>query len=193
MFIDPKVAIENGWVTGITNPDKQIQPNAIDFTLDRLFDINGDNDFVIDETGKKMRGGKEIVPVEMPRLSDRFWWKLDTGIFDGLSNVFVDLPEGVACLPVIGRSTFNRNGIFITSGLYDSGYKGHIGFAIHNWLGRAQIGIGTRIGQLAFVKSEEAGLYKGGWNHGEGELAPHQEGDIMIGPGSDDYGEDPIR
>ena len=175
MFIDPRVAIENGWVTGIANPNTQIQPNAIDFTIDQMFSINGDNSFIINESGKQMRGGERIVPVEKPRLSDNFCWDINNGIYDGLSNVYVKLPEGVACLPVIVRSTFNRNGIFLTSGLYDSGYEGHIGFAVHNWLGRAQIGVGTRIGQLAFVKSEEAGLYAGGWNHEKGEIAPHQE------------------
>ena len=179
MFIDPRVAIENGWVTGIKDEDVQVQPNAIDFTLDRLFSINGDSTFAIDEEEKIMRGGDEINCVHDRRTSKKIW-HIDGGIYDGLSDVFVDLPEGVACLPVIVRSTFNRNGIFLTSGLYDSGYRGHIGFAVHNWLGKARIGVGTRIGQIAFVESAKAGmyaggLYAGGYNHGEGTEAPHQE------------------
>ena len=35
MYISPQVAIDNGWIKGITDPEKQIQPNAIDFTLDQ--------------------------------------------------------------------------------------------------------------------------------------------------------------
>jgi deoxycytidine triphosphate deaminase len=174
MFIDPKVAIENGWVTGITNHDTQIQPNAIDFTLDRLFSINDKNTFVIDEDSKKMRGGDEINSWPA-RVGGRPYWTMTNGIYDGLSNIFVDLPEGVVCLPVMGRSTFTRNGIFITSGLYDSGFKGHVGFVVHNRSGRAQVGVGTRIGQIAFVESAKAGLYAGGYNHTEGTEAPHQE------------------
>lgn len=174
MFIDPRVAIENGWVTGIKDVDLQVQPNAIDFTLDTLFSINGDASCVISESGKKMRGGEKINSVQ-DRRDEEWYWTLNGGIYDGLSDVYVNLPEGVACLPVVVRSTFNRNGIFLTSGLYDSGYQGHIGFAIHNWLGNAKIGVGTRIGQIAFVESAKAGLYAGGWNHTEGNIAPHQE------------------
>ena len=175
MFIDPRVAIENGWVSGIANPDKQIQPNAIDFTLDRLFSINGNATFAIDEEEKTMRGGVEIPCVHDRRTSKRIWHISDDAVYDGLSEVFVDLPEGVVCLPVMGRSTFTRNGIFIMSGLYDSGFRGHVGFVIHNRSGKARIGVGTRIGQIAFVESAKAGLYAGGYNHGEGTEAPHQE------------------
>ena len=175
MFIDPRVAIENGWVSGIVNPDKQIQPNAIDFTLDKMFTVNSGNTFEISEESKMMRGGYEFLSIE-DRLTGKQVWNIDgDSVYDGLSDVFVNLPEGVVCLPVMGRSTFTRNGIFITSGLYDSGFEGHVGFVIHNRSGVAKIGVGTRIGQIAFVESAKAGLYAGGYNHSEGTEAPHQE------------------
>ena len=64
MFINPKTAISEGWITGIVDPDKQIQPNAIDFTVDQVFSIATGNAFVISEAGKVMRGGAPYPPVE---------------------------------------------------------------------------------------------------------------------------------
>jgi len=166
MFINPKVAIENGWISGIVSEEKQVQPNAIDFTLDRLFTINHQNTFVISEEGKQMRGGIEHNPI-IDRATGNEFWKLDHGVYDGMSNMFVKVPEGVAVQLII-RSTFNRNGLFLTSGLYDSGFEGHIGFALHNRSGEARIGVGTRVGQIIFVHSDNATTYAGGWNHEEG-------------------------
>ena len=115
-----------------------------------------------------MAGGEEIQPQLDPRHNDHFFRIGGHMVVDGMSNIYVDLPEGVACQLII-RSTFNRNGIFLTSGLYDSGFKGHIGFAIHNRReNQAYIGQGTRIGQVIFVESNASGLYSGGWNHDKG-------------------------
>ena len=187
MFINPKTAIEEGWVTGITNPEVQVQPNAIDFTLDHLFSID-DQPFIISEAGKTMRGGS---PMEISVVDSVEYWNLRGGrVYDGMSDIYVDLPEGVAAQLII-RSTLNRNGLFLTSGLYDSGYKGHLGFAIHNRANeRALIAPGTRVGQVIFVSSDSAGMYAGGWNH---EAGTHYSEDVPIGPGSDNYGEDPLR
>jgi len=167
MFINPKKAIDEGWLTGIVDTETQIQPNALDFTLDRVFEINGNNDFVITEDGKKMRGGNELEPIELPRNSGQDYFPLGVGAYDGLSDVYVKLPEGIAAMVII-RSSFNRNGVFITSGLYDSGYQGHIGFCIHNYLGLTRIGVGTRIGQLMLIESDSEGKYVGKWSHEPG-------------------------
>lgn len=167
MFISPEVALKEGWITGIVDEEKQIQPNAIDFTLDRLFTIHDSNTFAISEDGKYMRGGKEYDAIT-DRRSGKLFFNLDSRrTYDAMSDVYVTLPEGVAAMLII-RSTFNRNGIFLTSGLYDSGFKGHLGFAIHNQSGPAKIAKGTRIGQVIFVHSENATMYAGGWNHEQG-------------------------
>lgn len=166
MFINPRVALQEQWISGLVDEEKQVQPNAIDFTLDKVFTINESNIFAISEGGKQMRGGIEHHPIT-ERSTGAQYWKLHQGVYDGMSNVYVKVPDGVAVMLII-RSTFNRNGIFITSGLYDSGFEGHIGFAIHNRCGQANIGVGTRIGQVIFVESENALRYAGGWNHEEG-------------------------
>lgn len=167
MFINPKIAISEGWISGIVDIDKQVQPNAIDFTLDRLFSIHHHNGFHISEEGKQMRGGEEIAPIVDRRTNLPYWRMEAKTSYDAMSNIYVKVPEGVAAMLII-RSTFNRNGLFLTSGLYDSGYEGHIGFAIHNNSGYAYVSPGTRVGQIIFVESENALMYAGGWNHAEG-------------------------
>jgi len=166
MFIKPTVAIDNGWIKG-NFTDKNIQPNAIDFTLDKLFTLNNSKPFRISEEGKEMKGGNEVF-ASPDVITNIAYWRLDGHTtYDGMSDFYVDIPEGVAAMLIV-RSTFNRNGIFITSGLYDSGYKGHCGFAIHNNSGYAYISPKTRIGQIIFVESDSASMYNGSWNHKDG-------------------------
>lgn len=171
MIFSPKYAIDQGWVTGIKN-DWQIQPNAVEFTLDFVDDMSENTTFfayddVAGKTHKQHRGGNKL-QAAVDRSSEVPFFTLTKGVYDGMSEVYVDLPENVLLLLII-RSTFNRNGIFLTSGLYDSGYKGHIGFAIHNWVGPAKIGQGTRIGQAMFVQADSVGMYAGGYNFEQGK------------------------
>lgn len=173
MFINPRLAIEKGWITGIVDEEKQVQPNAIDFTLDKVFVLATANPFIISEQGKQMRGGGIYNPIKDQRSGIPFWSFAKGTMWDCLSDVYVNVPEGVACM-LVPRSTFTRNGLFLTSGLYDSGFKGHIGFVLHNRAGFAKVGVGTRIGQVIFVESQNATMYSGGYNHDVGTLA-HQE------------------
>lgn len=169
MFISPQVAIDKGWITGFTDPQAQVQPNAIDFTLDRLFTITQTNTFTLTKDSKQMRGGDEMLPD-----SDGMWKLYNyPAVYDGQSDMFVNIPEGVVASLII-RSTLNRNGIFLTSGLYDSGFKGHIAFALHNRSGPAMIEQGVRVGQIMFMTSDSVGQYAGGYNHDQG--THHTEG-----------------
>lgn len=173
MLISPKTAIESGW---ITHPEckiyqdwvdrKFVSPNAIDFTLDTVFSIDKSKSFFISEKGKEMRGGMKQVAVEHPNGQSYFKIPKE-GVVDGMSEMYVEIPEGVSCSFII-RSTLNRNGLYMTNGLYDSGFKGNLGFAIHNRSGQAHIAPGTRVGQIIFQKSESEGTYEGGYNTEKG-------------------------
>lgn len=159
MFISPQTAIDNGWITGVTNNPS---PNAIDFTLDTVYTIDNDSTFFISNDEKKMRGGSEL---KTTKSNNQNLWTLNANtVYDGMSSMYVNIPEGIAALLIV-RSTLNRNGLFITSGLFDSLYEGHIGFALHNRSGPAVIEQGTRVGQIIFVESDNDGGYAGGYNH----------------------------
>lgn len=169
MFINPRIAIEKGWIKGEIN-DKHIQPNAIDFAVEELYKVDTNDDFIITENGKQMR--RTVAMVEEELIHSKFgpetgWWLAHQGLYDASSSFYVDLPEGVAAMLVV-RSTLSRNGLTISSGLYDSGFQGAVACSIHNRLGSAFIGKGTRIGQIIFVASDSAGMYAGGYNHEQG-------------------------
>ena len=68
---------------------------------------------------------------------------------------------------VITRSTLNRNGCFITSGLYDSGYHGVMAGAMHVTSGPLMIKKGTRVGQFLLFKSETVKMYDGDYGIGK--------------------------
>ena len=159
MFINPKIAVDEGWITGIRDPDKQIQPNAIDFTVDKLTRV-GNEIIAIGEKSKNFRSANVVAEEDL-------YWTLHQGsCYDAVSDMYVKIPSGIAAY-LIMRSTFTRNGLFIHSGLYDSGFEGHIGCVIHNPTGITRLGIGTRLGQIIFVESDSAKLYAGGFNHAQ--------------------------
>lgn len=169
MFINPKIAIERGWIKGIKDPAKQVQPNAIDFTLDQLFTLNTDTTAFVSESRKVMR---QLYPYTLDPAYpldpvEKSWALEGLRVYDGMSDMYVEVPEGVAAI-LYTRSTFARNGVFIVSGLYDSGFKGNIGFTIYTIGGPIDIEPGTRIGQIAFIGADSEGVYAGGYNHEQG-------------------------
>lgn len=179
MIINPETAIENGWVKGIHNKEIQVQPNAIDFTLDKAYSVNVVRfHLYLDDDGtenKGMRGG-EVLQYNSgfnPGLPQNVWRIGPHGMIDCLSDMYVEIPDDVAVI-LFSRSSITRNGLLITSGLYDTGFKGHIGFLIHNLSEEAAyIGPGVRVGQCMFVSADSAGQYSGGWNHAQGTHTPN--------------------
>lgn len=171
MLINPKTAIDKGWIKGVT--PGQIQPNAIDFTIDKAFEIQPTVFMLYKDSKKQHRKSVELPLLEHPGLGlgvDNLMFGIPgkTSI-DCMSEMFVELPAGVAAKLII-RSTLNRNGLFLTSGLYDSGFKGNIGCVLHNMSeGMAFIEKGSCIGQIEFYTSDSNELYKGGYNTKEGE------------------------
>lgn len=161
MFINPKLALQNNAIRGVRHPDVQVQPNAVDFTLDKLMLVDSNVTAHIGEKSKTMRPLIDIADEDGV-------WTLEPGkVYDGTSEVYVDVPQGAAAI-LFTRSTFARNGVFVVSGLYDSGYKGHVGFTIYTIGGSIKIDKGTRIGQVAFISAAAAKQYAGGYNHDEG-------------------------
>ena len=65
------------------------------------------------------------------------------------------------------RSTLNRNGLFITSGLYDTGYHGVMAGVLHVGVGPARIKQGTRIGQYLSFTAENLSSYDGDYGVGK--------------------------
>jgi len=147
--------------SSLTNvQDGDVQPNAVDLRLGKVFKINAENRFVISEEEKTHRGSDEIIP-------DRHgWFYLPPGSYEVVMENVIDVGDGEAGW-VITRSTLNRNGVFLTSGLYDSGYNGVMAGVMHVNVGTMRIRKGTRIGQYLSFNAEALSKYDGSYGIGK--------------------------
>jgi len=94
-------------LSNVCNGDSQ--PNAVDLRLGKVFKILP-NVFEVTNETKTHRGTEELLPD-----SEGFYF-LDPGHYEVVMENIINVGEGEAGW-VITRSTLNRNGCFITSGL----------------------------------------------------------------------------
>ena len=144
-------------LTGIKLGD--VQPNAVDLRLGKVFKIT-DNVFTIDEEQKVHRGSTEYEPWE-----DGYYY-LYPGQYEVIMENMINVGPDEAGF-VITRSTLNRNGCFLTSGLYDTGYNGVMAGVLHVNCGLMRIKPGTRIGQYLNWKAEALSSYDGDYGTGK--------------------------
>ncbi len=149
MFIHPVNAS-----TEVTNiDDTMIQPNTVDLRVDKVYRI-GAGPMHIDEEEKIHRKSIEIFPDEDGNFL------LSPGCYEIQSNQQVEIAEGEIAL-VLGRSTFNRNGVLIISSIYDSGFKDYAGATVYNIGGEATVKPNTRFAHLIIAKAESLHKYDG--------------------------------
>ena len=148
------IHIKGSAKTTLTNVQlEDIQPNAIDLRVGKIFKINS-NEFIIDEEQKIHRGSTEI------NVQEDGYLHLEPGSYEVIMENVINVADNEAGF-VITRSTLNRNGVFITSGLYDSGYNGIMAGVMHVNCGIMKIKPGTRIGQYLCFNSEALHSYDG--------------------------------
>ncbi len=133
--------------------DGDSQPNAVDLRLGKVFKIS-ENTFEVSNEHKKHRGSMEVKP------DPEGYYNLPPGHYEVVMENIINVGANEAGW-VITRSTLNRNGCFITSGLYDSGYHGVMAGVLHVTIGYARIKQGTRIGQYLSFDSESLSSYDG--------------------------------
>lgn len=176
MIKNPQKIAESSAITGTF----AVQQNAIDFPLDELFIISQQWGYLSND--KSLVKHKFRQPVQLTSNVNYLqvdqavsgehdamgWVLMPNTSYDGISNVYVEVPEGMAAM-LVARSTLNRNSIKLTSGLYDAGFKGHIGFVLRNETGHTFIEKGTFVGQIIFFDADNAALYSGAYSAPQGE------------------------
>ena len=154
-------------LTGVKEGDSQ--PNAVDLRAGKIFKINNSG-FRIDEEQKRHRGSELVVPSNV----DGYWY-LQPGHYEVIMENEIQVGPGEAGF-VITRSTLNRNAVFLTSGLYDSGYDGMMAAVMHVNCGVAVIKPGTRVGQYLMWDAEQLGAgYDGDYGHGKDHDKKYEE------------------
>lgn len=144
-------------LTNVQEPD--VQPNAVDLRLGKVFFIRPAT-FVIDEQQKTHRGSVELTP------GQDGYYTLQEGHYEVVMENTIEVGEKEAGW-VITRSTLNRNGVFLTSGLYDTGYHGVMAGVMHVTCGPMKIRPGTRIGQYLSFDAESLSKYDGSYGIGK--------------------------
>lgn len=134
------------------------QPNAVDLRLDKVFRILP-NTFEITNESKTLRGSEEVLPD-----ADGFF-NLEIGSYEAIMENIINVGQNESGW-TITRSTLNRNGVFITSGLYDSGYHGAMAGCMHVNVGPIRIKKGTRVAQYLSFNSEMLHKYNGSYGFG---------------------------
>lgn len=152
----------------LTNVEENdIQPNAVDLKVAKVFKIN-DKDFEISNSVKRHRESVELTPdyrIDPEGNTREGWWYLQPGSYEIVMENIINVGPDEAGW-VITRSTLNRNGVFITSGLYDSGYNGVMAGAMHVTSGPMWLQKGTRVGQFLLFKSQALKSYDGDYGLG---------------------------
>lgn len=136
------------------------QPNAVDVRLDKVFALGGGL-FCLSEEEKQHRGNYELQPNE-----EGFFYLEEGHSYEVVMQNIITVGEGEAGW-VVSRSTLIRNGCFLTSGLYDSGYEGVIAACLHVRGGDMYVKRGTRIGQYLSFNAESLHLYDGSYGVGK--------------------------
>lgn len=145
-------------LSNVANED--VQPNAVDLRLSQVFKVKEDL-FEISNEHKTHRGTDyEVKP------DPEGYFNLEPGNYEVIMENIIHVGESEAGW-VITRSTLNRNGLFLTSGLYDSGYHGVMAGMLHVTIGQARIKKGTRIGQYLSFDAEALSSYDGDYGIGK--------------------------
>lgn len=135
--------------------DGDSQPNAVDLRLDKVFAIT----ISLFEISNEHKKHRKTYPVD---LDEEGYYVLYEGDYEVVMENTINVGENEAGW-VITRSTLNRNGVFLTSGLYDTGYNGVMAACMHVGVGTARIKRGTRIGQYLSFDSEALSKYNGSY------------------------------
>jgi dUTP pyrophosphatase len=142
--------------------DEDVQPNAVDLRVDKIFQINPGAFIIGEENGKeiKVHRGSSELPTD-----GQGYWNLPPGAYEIIMENIINVGPDEAGW-VITRSTLNRNGLYITSGLYDSGYNGVMAGALHV-TAFSRIKKGTRVGQFLLFSSQSLKKYDGDYGIGK--------------------------
>jgi len=135
---------------------EQIQPNAVELTAGHIFEILP-GEFVLDKDKKIHLQRSEMLPAKDG------YFHLNGGSY------LVEFEQRVMMGPkeaaiVISRSTLMRNGVQLTSALYDSGYYGSMTALLTIPEGVTFVfPAGERLAQFVVFEAEALSLYNGSY------------------------------
>ena len=140
--------------TVLSNIDSEcVQQAAVDLRLEKIWGMEGV--FTIDEQHKKHRNKVNL------NLDSEGYYNLPPGSYECSFDHDIEIGHDEAAY-IITRSTLVRNGVMLTSGLWDPKFSGRGGCCLHVRGGDMRIKPGTRVAQFVTWKVANAqGEYNG--------------------------------
>jgi len=137
--------------------DNDYQPNAVDLRINKVFKLYSDsNPFILRDNNDNLHLRREEILPDAEKM-----FNLSPGEYEISYEHEISVGKEEAGY-IIARSTLNRNGLMITSGLYDAGYSGNMSSCLHV-SHFSRIEKGSRVAQLLLIKSEVIGEYDGNY------------------------------
>lgn len=139
--------VENGLVSEMIEPEKQIQVNGIDLSLLRIETFCGSGRIAFDNSERKVPDCKVL------NFGDDGWIFLTPGCYKVIFNEVVSIPKDM-CAIGRPRSSLLRSGCTVDSAIWDAGYEGRSEslLIVKNSDG-VHLKKGARILQLIFLRS----------------------------------------
>lgn len=177
MIINPQRAYDEGTITNIVNPTKQVGSDGVDLTLHsiRQVDTKPAVPAVLAENKKKVmhRAQYNMEPIDLVSMYEiELGYILEPGIYDVTFNEGCFLKDGVSGMLYL-RSTLVRNGCFGVAGWHDNNYKtDHLGMMMHVQC-RTVLEHGMRIAQIILWQGAPTKGYEGTYNNQVGANWQH--------------------
>jgi deoxycytidine triphosphate deaminase len=136
-----------------------VLPNSVMLRLSKVFKMAAST-FKIDDNQTVYRGSYEIKPDPLG------YFNLAEGSYEVVMSNEIVVGENEAGL-IVTSVDLIRNGVFLTSSLYESEYEGLVAAVMHVTCGPMRIAKGTKIGQYVSFNSEVVKKYEGQYADGK--------------------------
>lgn len=165
MIIDPKYILDNNIVTlpSSVTTDQVLQPNGIDLYVNEIFELqksyDSENFITIGDLVKTKHSAQNQLHPKIDDNNREYFTLLSNNLYKIETNYGIDIPKDMVAY-IFTRSSLNRNGNLIGSGLWDSGFKGSIGTTLYTF-NNMHLVKPCKIAQIVFIKAESSYLYQG--------------------------------
>lgn len=150
--------------------DQQIQPNSIDLTVEKVYEIKGVLALFKDGNRRQLPEYHPIHPftMEYPEGESKMFILEPDRRYQVEFNEKLNVPEYLCGITLV-RSTMAKSGCSGENGLFDSGYSGPCGMMV-SVQDTCYIERGASIAQMIFLKAESSRLYNGYYQNTESPL-----------------------
>lgn len=171
--IDPRYILDQKILTLPESVDisKVLQPNGIDLSVKSIRLIERHGLMVLgDSVPTQHLSGYELESLQGrhyyqdKEYKNADYFDLEAGCQYSVETGYaLKLPQDMVAY-IFTRSTLNRNGILVGSGLWDSGYNGPVGTTLYPF-NNLRLVLPCRVAQIVFLRAESAHLYSGVYNN----------------------------